>query len=108
MVALAEIRDVAVLDDNPDARDTLSDELRHAGVIPHPLYGPFRAIGELVQAVQRSCNAAVCDHHLIANYAGFGGAEAVASLYAPSTRPHSGQHSAFILKWTSTALCQRA
>lgn len=72
---------VAIVDDNDESRETLRDELEEYNFVPEPLLGPFQTVGSLVDAVRAKADVAICDHHLIANYAGFDGAEAVASLY---------------------------
>lgn len=72
---------IAIVDDNENMRETLRDELEYAEIEAEPLAGPFPTLGDLVSTVTGRANAAVCDHHLIANYASCDGAEAVASLY---------------------------
>ena len=81
MVAGTPLRDVAIVDDNEDARNTLADELALAHFSPRPLSGPFRSVEEVVEAAAQSA-AAICDHHLArANYCPDTGAQAVAGLY---------------------------
>lgn len=80
-MATVPVSRVAIVDDQVDSRETMRDELEYARLDAIPLTGPYRTLPELVRAVQQAANAAVCDHHLIANYAQCQGAEAVASLY---------------------------
>jgi CheY-like chemotaxis protein len=72
---------VAIVDDNQNSRETFRDDLESHKFLPEPLEGPFATVDALVEAVRSRADVAICDHHLIANYAGFDGAEAVASLY---------------------------
>lgn len=75
------IKRVGVVDDNPDNRDTLSDELKYAQLDPTLFPGPFFTTNELVAAVMTGNDAVICDHHLTRNYAPFYGAEAVSDWY---------------------------
>lgn len=72
---------VAVVDDNDVKRETLKDVLAVVDIDARLLAGPFDSVDHLVQCVQHEAKAAVCDHHLISNYAEFSGAMGVAALY---------------------------
>jgi len=73
---------VAVVDDNKDARETLSEELTDARFTPVVMNGPFVNLDALLNAVVNHVDAAVLDHHLNQrNYAGCTGAQAVERLY---------------------------
>jgi CheY-like chemotaxis protein len=77
-----QIDSVAVVDDNKDGRDTLSDDLSYAHFNPIPLAGPFADLPALMQDLYGKVDAAVLDHHLnTRNYAGCTGAEAAEHLY---------------------------
>lgn len=72
---------VAIIDDSDVKRETMKDELEFANVNATPLTGPFASIDDMVMQVRSNANVAVCDHHLVSNYAAFSGAAGVASLY---------------------------
>jgi CheY-like chemotaxis protein len=73
---------VGVVDDSADTRDTISDELKDAHVVPMPFDGPFTSLNELLETVHAEVDAVVCDHHLSPrNYAPCTGAEAVGQWY---------------------------
>ncbi len=74
------ISSVAVLDDNEDSRETMSDELRHASFTPAPIGRHDADKESLIDTITGAANAAVCDHHLL-GYAPCSGAEAVSGLY---------------------------
>lgn len=79
MVAFS-IQRVSIVDDMIEARETLLDEFR--GLLDaHALTGPFDSAESLIAAVKQYGDAAICDHHLIANYAPCSGAVVVARLY---------------------------
>lgn len=82
VVAAAEIRRVAVVDDDPSQADVMSELIREAGYEPIILYSGFKHVEDLVGKVRESADAAICDHRLRQRgFAGFNGAEAVASLF---------------------------
>ena len=56
------IDQVGVVDDSADTRDTISDDLKDADVIPRPFDGPFTTLDELLQTVLSETDAVVCDH----------------------------------------------
>lgn len=88
LLSTARIRDVAIIDDNDDTRETMSDYLKGADFVPHLLTGPFRTIDDLVSAVMRVSNAVVCDHRLTTrNFAPCSGAEVVDLCYRKSFPP---------------------
>src|ERR671939_245502 len=72
---------IGVVDDNQDARETLSDELRFAAFNPQSFSGPFSSIDQLITEVMNGNHAVVCDHHFTRNYAPGSGAQAVAGWY---------------------------
>jgi CheY-like chemotaxis protein len=75
-------RRVAVVDDNQDSAAVVGLTLEDAGFTPVLLGGPFTSVGELVDKITGSADAAVCDHRLRPRaYAPFDGAEVVACLY---------------------------
>jgi hypothetical protein len=78
MVAPAICR-VAIVDDDECTRETLLDEFGR--IKAFPLEGPYVSTENLVAEVRRLGDAAICDHHLISNYAPCSGAELVAQLY---------------------------
>lgn len=76
------IRTVAVIDDQPDARDTIAVDLEYLSFEPRPLDGPFRDISAVLASVVGQVDAAVLDHHLNQrSYAGCTGAEVASKLY---------------------------
>jgi CheY-like chemotaxis protein len=74
---------LAVVDDNPGARDTVTGELEDMGITVDALQGPFLTEGAAIQALKSShSQIAICDHHLSHHgYAHFTGAELVARCY---------------------------
>lgn len=80
MVALG-IRRVSIVDDSPNERSFLVDELegRFAAV---PWGGYYPIMAELVDQVIANSDAVICDHHLVANYARERGAAFVADFYS--------------------------
>ena len=74
------IRRVSIVDDYVDQRETLLDEFR-GRLEANPLDGTYSSTEILVDEVRRLGDAAICDHHLISNYAPCSGAVLVARLY---------------------------
>lgn len=78
----ANIKNIAVIDDNEKARESLAEAVVDANLTPIIETQPLISIEDLVKRLKRKAHAAICDHHLApGNYAGFMGAEAVARLY---------------------------
>jgi FixJ family two-component response regulator len=79
---MCAISRVAVIDDDADKRDSLSEFVSDAQFTPIIIPGPFRKIDKFVSTIKSQADAAICDHRLqTRKYASFFGAEAVASLY---------------------------
>ena len=75
-------RRVALVDDDPEERETLSIQLEDAGFKPIPLDRLNRTIGSAVDQLCATSDAAICDHRLNPRQlASFTGAELVARLY---------------------------
>lgn len=76
------IVNVGVIDDTPDVRATVSEELKEADFIPYDFAGPYQNTEQLVRELFARTDAAVCDLHLNQrNYAPFSGAEVVHRCY---------------------------
>jgi hypothetical protein len=76
------IKRVAVIDDDPGARDAMAETVRDAQLEPVIQDSPLDSIEELIGTLKRNADAALCDHRLApGNLAAFKGAEAVAALY---------------------------
>jgi hypothetical protein len=76
------IVNVGVIDDTPDVRATVSDELKEAAFIPYDFAGPYGSTDELIGELLTRTDAAVCDLHLNQrNYASFSGAEVIYRCY---------------------------
>lgn len=78
---MADALCVAIIDDDEIKRDTFCDEVELVNWKAMPLSGPFSTIPSLIEMVVGRANVAVCDHHLVRNYAPFNGAQTVAALY---------------------------
>ncbi len=79
---MMEFRRIAVIDDDPDMRDSTCEALEDAHFIAKPLLGPFANADAIAAAVLREADAVVCDHKLnIQDYANCLGAQAVAKIY---------------------------
>lgn len=76
-----EIERVAVVDDVPDLRDTLTTELSLLDISPIPYPGPFASQEALVETIRAENHAVVCDHQFSNNYAPETGAMAVSAWY---------------------------
>lgn len=79
-----DIREItlAVVDDNPAARETVTGELEDLGMRVSALEGPFYSEEQAFVASKNSAEALICDHHLSQHdYARFTGAELVAKCY---------------------------
>lgn len=77
------IEQVPIVDDSEDDRETIGDDLRDFALTPRPLAGPFGTVEQLLEAVIRGGQAAVCDHHLTPrNYAPCTGAQLLKECYA--------------------------
>ncbi len=75
------IQRVMVIDDQPDARDTMALKIEDADLEPIFPKHHFKSIDECLETV-RTADAAIFDHHLSpGNLANFDGAEVVAQLY---------------------------
>ena len=73
---------VAIVDDDPQNRETLAEAVADAELEPFLIENPLRSLDELVGIVQREAQAAVLDHRLSpGNLANFTGAEGVVSLF---------------------------
>ena len=73
---------VAIVDDDPQNRETLAEAVTDADLEPFLVENPLRSLDELVRIVEREAQAAVLDHRLSpGNLADFTGAEGVAKLY---------------------------
>jgi hypothetical protein len=77
------IKRIAVIDDDPRAREAYAESITDACFIPFIQGERLQSIDELVQILKLNADAAVCDQRLApGNYASFLGAEAVAALYS--------------------------
>lgn len=77
-----EIRRVLIVDDNPDYRESLCEQVEDAGLEPVESTHHLGRTQDLVDLAQERADAAFCDHHLKGSgYADFDGAEGVAHLY---------------------------
>lgn len=78
-----KINRVFVIDDNADARDAMAECVIDASLEPIIVNNRLPSMNEFIQKlINNSDAAAIFDHRLMpGNYAGFTGAEAVASLY---------------------------
>ena len=73
---------VAIVDDDPQNRETLAEAVADADLEPFLVEGPIGSIDELVTIVEHEAQAAVLDHRLSpGNLADFTGAEGVANLF---------------------------
>jgi hypothetical protein len=77
--SITDIHRVAIIDDNLDDADAMSELVRDAGFEPIVIRHPFSAISGLGSNVRQQAEAVICDHRL-RNFAPFMGAEAVANL----------------------------
>lgn len=73
---------IAIVDDNEDSRETLSDDLEIGNFTPHELTGGYADFQSLISEISKVGEAAICDHHLIPNYSPRSGAEISATLYS--------------------------
>lgn len=73
----AELRRIAIVDDNLHEADAMSEIVRDAGYESVILQPPFDDVQDLLVNVQRQASAAICDHRLRGR-GRFTGAEAVA------------------------------
>ena len=77
-----KIENIAIIDDKPLARESMSDIISDADFKPYIVDKKLNSVDELFIVLTKTSQAAIFDHHLsIANYANFNGAEAVSSLY---------------------------
>lgn len=80
---LQSIKNIGVIDDKPDARETMSESIEDANFKPVLFNKQLRSLDLFIDELYQSTNAAIFDYHLkIGNFACFNGAEAVAKLYA--------------------------
>ena len=77
------IRNIAIVDDREEARNSMSDMVQDAGFCPIPCTEiKEHSLGEFVSRIIRDSDGAVFDHNLsLGGYANFDGAEAVVHLY---------------------------
>src|SRR5947207_1141764 len=76
------IEKVAVVDDKPDVRQSLSYSVEDASLTPVLETGPLQGLDESVRRLSSLAEAALCDFQLrVSQYAQFDGAELVAALY---------------------------
>src|ERR1035438_3862082 len=76
------ISTVAVVDDDPGARESYEYVLQDAHVTPVGEAGPLGQLADFVGEAKRRMDAVLCDHHLrIRNYSTFDGAQLAAALY---------------------------
>lgn len=77
------IQRIQIIDDEPSARETMSDYVDDAKLTPINAVGPFKSIDFFLTKTIEESDAAICDHRLMikGQYANFDGAEAVAKLY---------------------------
>jgi len=82
-VTLTEnIKKIAIVDDNPEARDGIGECIADAEM--EPVFEPpgRDSVEQYISRLMKNSDAAIFDHHLrLGNYAGFDGAEAVAYAY---------------------------
>lgn len=80
-----EIEEVAVIDDQPNVRDSFSEYVEDANLTPVLVDDTLQALGDTVQWLKTVAQAALCDFQLrLSQYAQFDGAELVAALYNAS------------------------
>ena len=79
---VASVRCIAVVDDGKIQRDTYVEEINEArgrwSAVGFP--GRFLDTFDLYEKIRLTTGAALCDMHLVRNYASFDGAEAAAAL----------------------------
>jgi len=80
-IAGKKISRVKVVDDDERARDGMALEIVDADLEPVKELGPLKDLVAFVSKTKGEVDAAVCDHRIQGNYAGFRGSEAVAELY---------------------------
>lgn len=80
-IAGIEVKKVRIVDDDPSARDTMSETVVDAAFEALPAPGPLGSLSQFLEASRAEVDAVVSDHRLAGPYAEFNGAEAVASLY---------------------------
>ncbi len=81
---IPQIKRVAVIDDKPEARDTMAESVTDAQLQPI-VFGKEQigSLADLISRLLKESDAAIFDYHLSpGNYANFSGAEAVSELYA--------------------------
>ena len=77
------IQKIAIIDDNPEARDGMAECIADADM--EPVFEPpgGDSVEQYISKIRKNSDAAIFDHHLkIGNYASFDGAEAVAYAYS--------------------------
>ena len=81
---IPQIKRVAVIDDKPEARDTMAESITDAQLQPIVFgKGQIGSLADLISRLLKESDAAIFDYHLSpGNYANFSGAEAVSELYA--------------------------
>jgi FixJ family two-component response regulator len=77
------IKKIAIVDDNQNARSTLASMLQLVGFEPFLVESKFTSINSLSQYIRENSQAVICDHRLKFNgFATFDGAELMPSLYS--------------------------
>ncbi len=72
------LQKVAVIDDDPEVRDSYADFLDYLGLDPVDEKGPLGPLDRFVEESRGRSQAAICDHRMsIGPYAGFDGAQLV-------------------------------
>lgn len=82
MTPAATVESVAIVDDQPAARDVLKFVVVDANFEPKPIEGPLPALEKFADQLVATADSAVCDQLLMTReYAKFNGAELVSVLY---------------------------
>ncbi len=77
------IHRIAVIDDKPDARESMFESVEDADFEPIVNIKELLSIDKFIPEVLKSSDAAIFDYHLkVGGFASFNGAEAVARLYS--------------------------
>jgi CheY-like chemotaxis protein len=76
------IKNVMIVDDMPDARESMIDIVEDANFIALPENGIITSLESCIEKVQRTADAAIFDYHLSKRpYATFNGVEVIKRLY---------------------------